>query len=111
MDYKKEFELQQKLTNRAICERNDFILYLTRVYGAHTHKNIEENKVLEKQFPLIVCIHTEKGQLSWHIPEEDIKRFEHFEIKENDWDGHSIEEKYKRLALLPVYEGSHRYDD
>lgn len=48
----------------------------------------------------MVCVHTPAGQASWHIPDFEISSFQHLSIRPNDWDGHTTEEKYERLARL-----------
>lgn len=40
------------------------------------------------------------GQVSWHIASKDVHLFEHLEKEGNSWDGHTTEEKYKRLDAL-----------
>ena len=39
-------------------------------------------------------------QLSWHIHDAEISMFDHLTYKEFQWDGHSNEDKYRRLRLL-----------
>ena len=39
-------------------------------------------------------------QLSWHIHDSEIPMFDHLGYKAFNWDGHSNEDKYRRLRLL-----------
>lgn len=38
-------------------------------------------------------------QASWHIPDHELSLFSHLEVKPNNWDGHTTEEKYERLKI------------
>lgn len=39
-----------------------------------------------------------EGQLSWHIPDRELMYFEHLpESRVSLWDGHSTDEKYRRI--------------
>ena len=50
----------------------------------------------------VLYIETDAGQLSWHINKKDMHLFEHVVIVEDgpSWDGHSTEEKYRRIESL-----------
>lgn len=49
----------------------------------------------------VLYVYTPEGQLSWHISPDDMDLFEHVSIVPGvEWDGHSTEEKYERLARL-----------
>ena len=57
----------------------------------------------------IVYIDTWDGQLSWHISPDDMDLFENVDMAlgpfdpRMEWDGHTTEEKYKRLRKLTEY--------
>jgi hypothetical protein len=55
----------------------------------------------------IVYIASPAGQLSWHIPERDMRYFGHVRRVESwEWDGHSTAEKYERLEqACAIWEG------
>jgi hypothetical protein len=40
------------------------------------------------------------GQMSWHVAQADIELFGHLRIGNAEWDGHTTEQKYERLAEL-----------
>lgn len=46
----------------------------------------------------VVIIDYPTGQVSWHIPDEELSLFSKLPLYEGDWDGHTTEEKYDRLA-------------
>jgi hypothetical protein len=49
----------------------------------------------------VVYISTEAGQLSWHVAAADLPLFSHVpRSDEVAWDGHSTEQKYRRLDRL-----------
>lgn len=49
----------------------------------------------------VVYVHTPEGQLSWHIAPDDFGLFSHVPHDESVvWDGHTTEEKYRRLERL-----------
>lgn len=49
----------------------------------------------------VVIVDTPAGQMSWHVAPDDMDLFRHVTRSEiNTWDGHSTEEKYRRLRLL-----------
>ena len=52
----------------------------------------------------IVYAETPAGQVSWHISPDDMDLFSDWPVafgsKGSPWDGHTTEEKYRRLAAL-----------
>ena len=52
----------------------------------------------------IVYAETPQGQVSWHIGPDDMDLFSEWPVAfgtaRSPWDGHSTEEKYRRLAAL-----------
>lgn len=48
-----------------------------------------------------VYIDLQTGQVSWHVPDHELlELFSHLPIGTTDWDGHTTEEKYRRLNAL-----------
>lgn len=79
----------------AYRERARLVAFLTRVYPAHWAEDPES-----PGWP-VICVHSPAGQLCWHIGPDDVHLFPPgLDTRENDWDGHSTEEKYGRLARL-----------
>lgn len=65
---------------------------------------ISHNDPSETDWP-VVYVHTPTGQASWHLSREDLDLFGHVPVVPADdpraqWDGHTTEEKYRRLAEL-----------
>ncbi len=56
-----------------------------------------------------VCVHLPTGQATWHIHKDELTYFDHLSAHNmyNHWDGHTTEEKYKRMQEL---KGIYRYD-
>ncbi len=48
----------------------------------------------------IVFLEGPTGQMSWHLHDLDVPLFAMLKTGANTWDGHSTEEKYRRLGLL-----------
>ncbi|EFC78882.1 hypothetical protein [Parafrankia sp. EUN1f] len=84
-----------KLIAAAYRERAQLVAYLARIHDAHWAAD-----AAEPDWP-VICIHTAVGQLSWHVSQTDMGLFPPgLEKRPSDWDGHSTEEKYARLAQL-----------
>jgi hypothetical protein len=86
----------------AYWERNQLVNSLAKLahvcghpvwIGAHVGED------WDAEWRNIVFIHVPRGQLSWHIHDNDLTEFAW--IKDRDlapWDGHTTPEKYRRLA-------------
>lgn len=86
--------------NLAYWERNQLVRFLSTQYPSYLMRHPDSDEKWENDWRWIVCINTVVGQMTWHIHDSELDNFKHLEIKENDWDGHSTEEKYQRLLLL-----------
>lgn len=79
----------------AYSERARLVAFLSRVYPSHWAEDPES-----PGWP-VICVHSPAGQLCWHIGPNDVHLFPpDLDTRANDWDGHSTEEKYGRLARL-----------
>ena len=107
---KKELE-QSK--NQAYKERDMLVCALSKIYPSFLTKHPKEDKTWEKDWRNIVVINIpvrrrigvypdfpEDMQLTWHIHKSELKLFSHLEQGLNEWDGHTTEEKYRRLECL-----------
>jgi len=45
----------------------------------------------------VIYIDLPSGQVSWHLPDRDLRYFGDQPVYEGEWDGHSTETKYKRV--------------
>jgi len=92
--------------NAAYVERNALVCALSKLWPSHMAMH-PEDPAWEREWTHIVCIHAPVGQLTWHIHDSEVAAFAHLEMRPNDWDGHSTDEKYRRLAsLVGATEGS-----
>lgn len=86
--------------NSAYTERAQVIAALSKIFPSWLNKPTDE----WEGFDYAVYIKLPTGQVSWHISNNDLHFFDHLE-RDNPlepWDGHSTEEKYRRLnALAP----------
>lgn len=95
---KKEMEKLEKVKDGAYWERNQLVAALSKVFPSWLEKHPAEDKAWEDDWRNIVFIQLPTGQASWHIHDSELKNFAHLQQKEgNSWDGHSVEEKYKRI--------------
>lgn len=89
--------------DQAYKERNALVCALSKLWPSHF--GIHEGPAdWDPQWRNVICIHAPApaGQLTWHIHDRELPAFSHLLTVErvNDWDGHSTEEKYARLARL-----------
>ncbi len=87
----------QETVNTAYEERNNLIAFLARLYPSY----IALDKSSELVWQNVVFVDSPAGQLSWHIHSSELHKFKGLTIRSNTWDGHTTEEKYRRLAMLP----------
>lgn len=81
-------------------ERNKLVAFLTRIYPAHLADHPASDASWEDEWRTIVFVDSPAGQLSWHIHVSDAPLFAHLARGMNNWDGHTTEEKYERLAAI-----------
>lgn len=111
-------DLVSRLTSskdNAYYERNQLVAALSKIYpawlGWHREKDWEDEwrNIVYIRIPTYeLCLKQVQGgymakfkrQLSWHIHEDDLKYFEHLKQGLETWDGHTTEEKYRRLACI-----------
>lgn len=78
---------------KAYKDRNAVVSVLTKLFPAY---------LCEDGVGYAVTVELPSGQVGWHILDEDLHMFIHLKIKQNNFDGHSNEEKEQRLLSLPV---------
>lgn len=79
----------------AYRERASLVAHLARTYDAHWAVD-----PAEPAWP-VICIHTPAGQMAWHVGQGDVGLFPaDVPTRPTDWDGHTTDEKYARLARL-----------
>lgn len=77
-------------------ERNRVVAALTGAFPSGTRE--------DKNQPgwRIVYVDLPTGQVSWHYGEKDAHLFAHLPPYLKDYDGHTTEEKYRRVAAFAV---------
>lgn len=85
-------------------ERNKLIAALSKVFPSWLETHPAEDKEWAEHYRTIVFIDAPTGQMCWHINDSEVELFSHLEMSgaNGSWDGHTTEEKYERLARLPV---------
>jgi hypothetical protein len=113
----KDTEQLEKEKNQAYWERNQLVAALSKIFPSHLAKHPESDKEWDKDWRTIVVIYlpADKNkefaglkdspicdyQMTWHIHDHDIPMFDHLNYDYfYCWDGHSTEEKYKRLRKV-----------
>jgi hypothetical protein len=87
--------------NGAYSERNKLVAALSKLFPASLERH--EGADWEDDWRWVVFIDLPTGQASWHIHDSELRQFDHLPNKcGRKWDGHSNEEKYARLAALPI---------
>lgn len=85
----------------AYSERDRLVSALSKLFPASLERHQPEDDDWEDDWRWIVFIELPAGQASWHIHDSELPLFGH--LKRNQgrlWDGHSTNEKYRRLAAL-----------
>lgn len=96
----------RKEKDNAYSERNKLVAALSKIFPAWLETHPAEDKEWAEHWRTIVFIDSSVGQLSWHLHFSEVDMFKHLVHREgNSWDGHTTEEKYERLASLPVLQG------
>lgn len=98
-------ELIDKLTNQkdqAYSERNKVVAAIAHIIAATGMGNVYLAKHVdadwEDDWRNILVIELPNGQITWHFHDSEMHLLGNFELSNNyQYDGHSTEEKYKRL--------------
>ncbi len=99
----------QKSKDLGYAERNRIVAALSMLWPSHLKRHPDSDKDWEDDWRTIVCIHGPAGQMTWHIHDSEAHFFSHLNMKPDpyancEWDGHTTEEKYRRLleACMPA---------
>jgi hypothetical protein len=111
-----ELELQDRLTaarielaqahrakDSAYTERNRLVHALcsiAQLLGWRCGMRVDEGEGRDPAWQTVVMIDLPTGQVSWHIHESEVAAFKDLPSYSGPWDGHSTEEKYRRLKAL-----------
>lgn len=92
-------QLQEQ--KRAVyTERNRLVAFIASLYPS----GIKDTAILgwDEAWNGCVYIDLPNGQASWHYHESQANMFAHLPRYEGEWDGHTTEEKYNRIAALEL---------
>ena len=114
-----ELEDLRKQKDQAYWERNLLVAALSKIYPAWLSRHEESDTAWERDWMWIVFIEIptrwaygdqrnivpeklqyETKQVSWHIHDSELQYFRHLEERPNIFDGHTREEKFKRLKNI-----------
>ena len=97
-------ELGEKRLGAVYAERNMLVAALTKVWPSYLALHPDDSS-WDPEWRTTVFVMSPAGQLSWHIHDSEKYLFDHLELRENDWDGHTTPEKYVRLdSIKPAWE-------
>jgi hypothetical protein len=86
-------------------ERNLLVAALSKFFPSWLETHPLQDEEWAKSWRTIVFIDGPTGQMSWHVHDSEVDLFDHLEHRKgNSWDRHTTEEKYARLAAIPVHE-------
>lgn len=86
------------LINAAYAERNKLVAYLASQFPSGIKRT--EIAGWDAEWHGCVYIDTPVGQMSWHYHDREADLFAHLPPYDGEWDGHTTEQKYERLAAL-----------
>lgn len=87
-----------KAKDEAYAERNKLVSYLARLYPSGTMRT--DIPGWDAEWHGCVFIDTPQGQMSWHYHDSEAHLFADLPSYHGEWDGHTTEEKYRRLKAL-----------
>jgi hypothetical protein len=90
--------------NNAYHERDQLVAAISKLFPSHLLIHPAVDAAWEEGWRTIVCVHLPAGQATWHIHDSERELVAHLEdvnlLGCRGWDGHTTEEKYRRLAQL-----------
>jgi len=81
----------------AYAERNKLVALISKIFPSCLGRHEDEDLSWEDDWRWIVYVNLPTGQCSWHIHDSDLPLFSHLEQQDVKWDGHTTEEKYRRV--------------
>ena len=90
--------------DRAYQERDRLVCALSKVFPSWLARHPDDDTEWDDDWRWIVFIQLPTGQASWHIHDSEHSWFRHLTMGGDAWDGHTTEEKYRRLEALKVAE-------
>ena len=98
-----EWYVLEAVKDNAYSERNKLLALVCKMavamdYDVQLWRHSAEDKTWENDWRNIVAIHLPTGQCTWHIHDSELHMFDWLPRGEENWDGHTTEEKYQRVA-------------
>lgn len=82
----------------AYWERNQLVLYLSKLYPSWIEKHPPEDPEWEDEFRNLIFIQFPEGIFSWQVNDLEMKYFKNISFRENlSQEADSEEEKYEKL--------------
>lgn len=82
----------------AYSERNKLVALISKIFPAFLGRHEESDLSWDPEWTNIVYVSLPAGQCSWHIHSSELHLFSHLKYNSNiKWDGHTTDEKYKRI--------------
>jgi hypothetical protein len=83
------------------AERNRLVAALSKLLPSHLARHPDTDTSWEDDWRWIVVVNVPAGQMTWHIHDSEREMFNHLDVRADfAWDGHTTDEKYRRLGLL-----------
>jgi hypothetical protein len=100
-----EMDILRTQKDGAYSERDKLVAALSKLLPSHLARHPRSDTTWEDDWRWIVVINVPAGQMTWHIHDSERENFNHLDVADYVWDGHTTEEKYQRLAALPSWRG------
>ncbi len=97
---REELEKMRAVKDGAYFERNQVVAFLANVFPSGRRKTAIEG--WSEDWHGCVYIDLPTGQASWHYHDTHAHLFAHLPLYTKQWDGHTSDEKYARMAKLSV---------
>jgi len=99
--FKQQYRELNEAKDTAYWERNQLVAALSKLYPSWIGWHEGDNDDWDPEWKNVIYILLPTGQVSWHIHESELSSFSHLKKTHGPhWDGHTTEEKYRRLAAL-----------
>lgn len=101
-----EIDRLTKERDGAYRERNQLVCALSKLFPSWLDRHPDSDTSWDAEWRWIVFVRLPTGQASWHIHDSERGWFDHLVVGGDAWDGHSTDEKYRRLAAITQRTGS-----
>ena len=91
-----EIEKLRAARDGAYTERNRLVVLLASLFPSGIKKTAIPG--WDEAWHGCVYIDLPNGQASWHYHDREAHLFAHLPLYQGEWDGHTTEEKYQRIA-------------